>query len=54
MIVESVVKKLRYFCGDFQDYELLRAAWRQAAIGWFTQNVTQKSILVVLLLPEDN
>jgi len=26
--------KVLYFCGDFQ---LLRAAWRQMAIGWFTQ-----------------
>jgi len=26
-----VGRKLRYIC---EDYELLRAAWRQVAIGW--------------------
>jgi len=35
-VVESVSWKLHHFCEDFQDYELLHAAWRKVAIGWIT------------------
>jgi len=44
-VVESLDRKLRYFCKDFKDYELLHAAWRQVAIDWYSQNTTQSQVL---------
>jgi len=53
-VVEFVDRKLRYFCEDFNDYELLCATLRQVAIGWYSQEKTQSRVLVALLLPEEN
>jgi len=40
-VVETVYWKHRYFYEDFQDYKLQRAAWREEAVGWFTQQDTK-------------
>jgi len=48
-VVESAGRKLHYFCGDFQDYELLRTAWRQVAIIDLLNNPKQNCIFAVLL-----
>jgi len=38
--------KFRYFCRDFQDYELLCAAWKLVTIAWFTEQYDTKLCII--------